>query len=93
MTLKELLDLAKEQLRDLSTLENPDFRLEQAEYKKDDDLWEIVVSYLVENTNKRSNPLTIIVSEFQFLRMYKKIIINSDKEIIGFYIYNNKEWF
>ena len=91
MTLKELLDLAKEQLRDLSTLENPDFRLEQAEYKKDDDLWEIVVSYLVENTNKRSNPLTIIVSEFQFLRMYKKIIINSDKEIIGFYIYNNKE--
>lgn len=91
MTLKELLEITKEQLRDLSTLENPDFRLEQAEYKKDDDTWEIIVSYLVENTNKRSNPLTIIASEFQFLRMYKKIIINSSKEIVGFYIYNNKE--
>lgn len=90
MTLKELLELTKEQLRDLSTLENPDFRLEQAEYKKDD-TWEIVVSYLVENTNKRSNALSIIASEFQYLRMYKKIIINSKKEIVGFYIYNNKE--
>lgn len=91
MTLKELLEIVKVQLQDLSTLENPDFRLEQAEYKKDGQIWEIVVSYLVENTNKRSNPLSILNSEFQFFRMYKKIVIGSDREIKGFYIYNNKE--
>lgn len=91
MTLKQLLELAKVELKDLSTLENPDFRLEQAEFKKDDNQWEIVVSYLVENTNKRSSALSVLTSEFQYLRMYKKIIVNSENEIIGFYIYNNKE--
>ncbi|HMQ46980.1 MAG TPA: hypothetical protein PKA00_08075 [Saprospiraceae bacterium] len=91
MKLKELLDIAKENLKDLSTLENPDFRLEQAELKKDKNIWEIVVSYLVENTNKRSNPFTALTSEFQFLRMYKKIAINERNEVVGFYIFNDKE--
>jgi hypothetical protein len=91
MTLKDLIEIAKSELKDLSTLENPDFRLEQAVFKKEENEWEIVVSYLVENTNKRSNAFSALTSEFQFLRMYKKIIINSNKEIIGFYIYNNKE--
>jgi hypothetical protein len=91
MTLKELLDLAKQQLKDLSTLTNPDFRLEQAEFDEDDKTWEIIVSYLVENTNKRSNPLSALTSEYQYYRIYKKVIINEKKEIVGFYIYNNKE--
>jgi hypothetical protein len=91
MTLKELIDIAKTELKDLSTLDNPDFRLEQAIFNKDENEWEIVVSYLVENTNKRTNAFSAITSEFQFLRMYKKLIINSDKQITGFYIYNNKE--
>lgn len=91
MKLKELLDIAKENLSDLSTLSNPDFRLEQAELKKDKKTWEIVISYLVENTNKRANPLSALTSEFQFHRIYKMVEINENKEVVGFYIFNNKE--
>jgi len=90
MTLKELLNIARGQLVDLTTVQNPDFRLEQAEYKKDEGVWDIVISYLVENTNKRSNPITAL-SEFQYHRIYKRLVINDKKEVLGFYIYNNKE--
>ena len=89
--LKELLSIAKEQLVDITTLQNPDFRLEQAEYKKDTDLWEVVVSYLVENTNKKTSPLIASLSDFQFHRVYKRLIINNKKEIEGLYMYSNKE--
>ncbi len=91
MKLNELLEIAKENLKDLSTLQNPDFRLEQAELKGDKKTWEIVVSYLVENTNKRGNPLSALTSEFQFLRLYKKVEINENKDVVGFYIFNNRE--
>lgn len=91
MTLKELLDVAKRQLKDLTTVENADFRLEQAEYKKDEGVWEIVVSYLVENTNKRTISLAPFGSEFQFHRIYKRLKINEEKEILGLYIFNNQE--
>lgn len=91
MTLKELLEIAKLQLKDLTTIQNPDFRLEEAEYMKDEKVWNIVVSYLVENTNKRGNPLGALSYEFQFHRIYKRIKIAEDKTIVGLYIYNNKE--
>ncbi|MEY8778856.1 hypothetical protein AB9K32_00390 [Allomuricauda sp. XS_ASV26] len=87
MNLRELLNIVKTELKDLSSLENPDFRLEQAEFQKDNDNWEIVVSYLVENTNPKSLPLMAITSEFKYQRVYKKIKIDKDKNIIGFYIY------
>jgi hypothetical protein len=91
MTLKDLLGIVKSQLKDLTTVHNPDFRLEQAEYKKDEGVWDIVVSYLVENTNKRLNPITSLTSEFQYHRMYKRLKVNDNKEIVGFYIYDSKE--
>ena len=91
MTLKELLNVAVEHLSPLTTVENPDFRLEQAQYNGDSNTWDIVVSYLVDNVNKRSSTLSAIISEFQFYRIYKRIKINENKEIIGFYIFNNKE--
>ena len=87
MNLKELLDLVKRELKYLSPLENPDFRLEQAELKKDDNNWELVVSYLVENTNPKSSPLAAITAEFKYHRIYKKIKIDENKNIVGFYIY------
>jgi|TARA_R100000501_G_C2589866_1_gene90262 hypothetical protein len=87
MNLRELLNIVKTELKDLSSLENPDFRLEQAEFQKDTDNWEIVVSYLVENTNPKSSPLMAITSEFKYHRVYKKIKIDKDKNIVGFYIY------
>jgi hypothetical protein len=90
MKFKELLEVAKEHLKDLSPLENPDFRLEQAEYNKDENAWEIVVSFLIENTNKRFNPLTLITSEFEFHRIYKRIKFDNNNNIIGFYIFNKE---
>lgn len=87
MNLRELLNIVKTELKDLSPLENPDFRLEQAEFQKDSDNWEIIVSYLVENTNPKSSPLMAITSEFKYHRVYKKIKIDKDKNIVGFYIY------
>jgi hypothetical protein len=38
MNLRELLNIVKTELKDLSPLENPDFRLEQAEFQKDSDI-------------------------------------------------------
>jgi len=91
MTLKDLLDIAKHELKDLSTLENPDFRLEQAEHKKREKIWVIVVSYLVENTNKRTSGSSVSTPDFQFHRIYKQIKIADNKSIIGFYIYDYNE--
>ena len=91
MTLKEIHQIAKNELQDLTTLPNPDFRLEQAEYNEENGIWDIVVSYLVENTNKRTSGLAMLSSDFQFHRMYKRLKINNQNEVIGFYIYNNKE--
>lgn len=54
LSFKELLQIAKHNLKDLSPLQNPDFRLEQAEYKKDEQVWDVVVSFLVEILTKRS---------------------------------------
>ena len=50
-----------------------------------------MVSYLVENTNKRTNSLGIPISEFQFYRIYKKLIIDSEKNVTGLFIFDNKE--
>lgn len=90
MSLKDLLNLAVEHLSPLTTVPKPDFRLEQAEYNKAEKVWDIVVSYLVENTNKRMHAITI-VTEFQYYRIYKRIKIDDNKEIVGLYIYDKKE--
>ena len=87
MKLKDLLKIAEDELSDLSTVSNPDFRLEQA--VKTDSGWEIVVSFLVENPNKPSNPFSTLSPAFQFERIYKKVSINSEGEVAGLFIYNN----
>lgn len=90
MKLKDILLIAETELKDLSTVHNPDFRLEQAVYVKEKKIWEIVVSYLVENTNKPSKAFAALAPEFQFLRIYKKLEINENDEVTGFFIYDNK---
>jgi hypothetical protein len=89
MNLKELLNIAKSELIDMSTLTNPDFRLEQAEFFKDTNNWEIVVSYLIENTNPKNSPLSAIITEFKYHRIYKRIQIDEDKNVVGFFMYEN----
>lgn len=87
MNLKELYQISKAELSELSSLDNSDFRLEQAEYDKEKKIWEIVVSYLVENTNKPTSPIGALTGGYQFHRIYKKVKIDDDKNVIGFYIY------
>ncbi len=87
MNLKEIYQIAKEELEVFSPFENADFRLEQAEYNKEENFWEIVVSYLVENTNKPLSPLGVLTSSYAFHRIYKKVKIDDKKQVIGFYIY------
>ena len=90
MKLKDILTIAESELKDLSTVTNPDFRLEQAVYVKESKIWEIVVSYLVENTNKPSKVFAALAPEFQFLRIYKKLELNENNEVVGFFIHDNK---
>lgn len=93
MTFKELLDLAIEELKELTQVESPDFRLEQAEFEKSKGVWHIVVSFLVENVNKRIlNIPNGLLGEFKYFRIYKKLKINNqDREVIGLYMFNNEE--
>jgi hypothetical protein len=90
MKLKELLEVAKLELKDLTKIPNPDFRLEQAIYKKNEKEWEIVVSYLVENTNKPINAFAALSVDFPYHRIYKKMIINDSNEVVGFLIFDDK---
>jgi len=90
MKLKDILTIAQTELADLSTVENPDFRLEQAIFKPDEKIWEVVVSYLVENTNKPSKAFSALSPEFAFLRMYKKLEINEQNEVVSFLMFDNK---
>jgi hypothetical protein len=91
MTLKELFDIAKVQLQDLTDLHTPDFRLEQAELLKEEDVWEIVVSYLVKDINKNTLPSAALTSEHHFHRIFKKIRIDKNKHIVGFYMYDSRK--
>ena len=88
MKLKDILAIAKNELSDLSTIEISDFRLEQTVFKKDEKIWEVVFSYLVENTNKPSKPFAALSPEFPFLRMYKKLEINEKNEVVSFLMYD-----
>ncbi len=88
MDIKEIYQIAKNLLESFTNRECLDFRLEQAEFNKDDKIWEIVVSYLVENINKASNTFSVLgIKEFPFERIYKKVKINENKEVLGFYIF------
>ncbi|MCU0449546.1 MAG: hypothetical protein MUC97_06810 [Bernardetiaceae bacterium] len=88
LNLCQLRDIAKSYLATLSTVENPDFRLEQAEYKDEDGTWEIVVSFLVENLNRRTSPLLAVNIDRPYERIYKLVRLDSAKQIIGFYFFS-----
>lgn len=92
MNLKEIYKIILEQLKDIFTVENPDLRLEQAEFKKDEGIWEVVVSYLVDNVNRPINQKGDWASDYNYRsynyhRLYKLMKLDKDKNIIGFYIY------
>ncbi len=89
--LRELLEISVSQLKDLTNVDNPDFRLEQAEFDKKNEEWDLVVSFLVERTNKRTNPLGFPSAEFQYNRIYKRLKINSENQLAGLYIFDKDD--
>ena len=89
MTYKELLDTAKSHLDELITVGEPDFRLEQAVFDRKENLWEIVVSYLVDDPTRRSLFAIKLEVPQHYSRIYKKLKIDdSTKEVVGFYMYS-----
>lgn len=91
MKLKDLLAIAVEELKTLTSLDKPDFRLEQAVFKDDAKIWEVVVSFLVENTNRPTRSPIYAGAEYEFLRLYKSLQINEKGEVIAMFIFNSKE--
>jgi len=84
---KDLLKIAQDELKDLTTLPNPDFRLEQAEFNETENEWDIVVSFLINNSNQSLNAISF--PGFENQRVFKRLKINAQREVIGFYIFEN----
>ena len=88
MKLKELYQISKKELEEIIENKNPDFRLEEAEFDKIDKIWNIVVSYLEYKNNNKIGVISQLSTDYQFERIYKKLKIKEDKEVLGFYIYD-----
>jgi len=91
MNLKDLLHNVTTQLRDLSPLDNPDFRLEQGTYNKEEKVWEVVISYLVENNNKPLSPISVFGLQTPYQRIYKKVIVSEDGHVEEFLMFDTAE--
>lgn len=72
---KDLLQIAVDELKGLTTLQDPDFRLEQAEYIKSKNEWDIVVSFFVQNTNLKIKVLEMPSFRLEYERIYKRLKI------------------
>ena len=91
MNINELYTIAKEALAGIMEIQEPDFRLEQAEFIKKDKVWDIVVSYLVKNKNISKISLATFTQEPPFDRVYKKVKLDENKQILGFYIFEKNK--
>ena len=87
MNLKELYQISKTELEEIIENKNPDFRLEEAEFDNKEKIWNIVVSYLENINNENLSSLTF---QYPFERIFKKLKIKEDKEVLGFYIYDRQ---
>lgn len=90
LTYSELKKIAASEINNFTDLEQPDLRLEEVEYNKDSKFWEIVVSFLVKS--KDPHVLSFIAFkndlEYNLTRLYKKIKIDNNSNILGVYIYD-----
>ena len=86
----DLKRIAESIINEFTDLESPDLRLEEVEYNDKEEIWEIVVSFLVKS--KDPHVLSFIAFknelEYNLTRLYKKIKIDNDSNIIGVYIHD-----
>jgi hypothetical protein len=91
MNLKKLYQIAKKELEKLYDGEPMDFRLEQVEHIDNFGVWEVVVSYLVENKNRPEiNPISPFgnVGTLKYERVYKSLKINDKNEVTAFHMFD-----
>ncbi len=92
MKLKDLLDTARDHLSELTEVPEPDFRLEQAVFQEEEDLWDVVVSFLVIRHALQQNKVaangggSFFLPEYE--RVYKRLKIDSNQQVQGFYLFN-----
>lgn len=87
LSLKEVFEAAKKQFAELINIQESDFRLEQLEFKKEEKIWDVVVSYLVENKN-RSVSASLSFTTLPFERVYKRLKIDQNKDVVGIYMFS-----
>ena len=83
MELKKFYRIAKEELLQLHEAEPLDFRLEQVEREKAADLWNVVVSYLVENKNAHE------FMSMHYERIYKLLKIDDHHKVVSLHIFEH----
>jgi len=91
LSFEKLIEISKNVARKLTNVPEFDLRLEQAEYDKKNQVWDIVVSFLYEE-NEKSNIASFLGVEtdntLQLTRIYKKLKINDSEEVLGYYFYD-----
>lgn len=90
ITLRELLDIAIDHLQTFTAKEKPDFRLEQAEYKEEQQLWDVVVSWLVKRYDEGGPAL--IRDQGYYLRIWKRIHIDKEKQVVDMWFFGEEAY-
>jgi hypothetical protein len=91
LSFEKLIEISKNVAKKLTNVPEFDLRLEQAEYDKKNQVWDIVVSFLYEESEK-SNIASFLGVEtdntLQLTRIYKKLKISDSEEVLGYYFYD-----
>ncbi len=88
MNLKELYQIAKNELMPLYDGEPIDLRLEQVERDESTSYWNVVVSYLVEKKNLPKENTINFMGALPYERVYKLLKVNDQKEVEGLFMFN-----
>jgi len=90
LDLKRLYGFSQKHLSDMMGEKLNDFRLEQAENTSDGN-WDVVVSFLMHNVNApETNGSIFSGSHLPFERVFKRLLLDTDGELIKYLIYNEE---
>ncbi|GEM_PF-928321 len=88
LTLGKLKEISFNELSQIFEINFNEFRLEEYEYDKTNNLYKIVVSFLIENPNIEISPLKLSLGGLKYERVYKNVILDQDGNFIKFTIHN-----
>lgn len=90
LTFGDLKRIAESNISEFTDLEEPDLRLEEVEYNVKEEIWEIVVSFLVKSKDPHVLTFTAYMNDMEYnvTRLYKKIKIDNDRNILGIFIHD-----